>query len=210
MHREAYFSLICHFKPIYSLNFLAHMYLSCSDEELLVGNFLGDFLKNKEVSLLSPGIQRGIQLHRAIDHFTDGHPSVKACTKLVHNSLGKYAPVALDIYFDYVLYRHWDRYGGLSFTELEPYVYDCLRRYFHVYPERVSHNIEKMVEGRFLSKYISLEGLEWTFKMVSRRTSFKSQLPDAVQHLRKRDEEIVQHFHDFFPAVIELAESYCT
>ncbi|MEO0404681.1 MAG: DUF479 domain-containing protein, partial [Bacteroidota bacterium] len=29
------------------MNFLAHFYLSQSDEKILVGNFLGDFVKGK-------------------------------------------------------------------------------------------------------------------------------------------------------------------
>ena len=52
------------------MNFLAHTYLSFTDEQI-VGNLIGDFIKNKKRDHLSEGIQQGITLHRAIDAFTD-------------------------------------------------------------------------------------------------------------------------------------------
>jgi len=52
------------------MNFLAHTWLSFSDDEL-VGNMLADYIRNRERHLFSEGIQKGIALHRAIDTFTD-------------------------------------------------------------------------------------------------------------------------------------------
>ena len=48
------------------MNFLAHLYLSGEDEELMIGNFIADFIRNREVTNYSEGIQKGIFLHRKI------------------------------------------------------------------------------------------------------------------------------------------------
>ena len=68
------------------MNFLAHTYLSCSNEDLLVGNFLADFMKNKDIESLPSNILKGIDLHRKIDSFTDSHPAVKEVNKRFHCS----------------------------------------------------------------------------------------------------------------------------
>jgi acyl carrier protein phosphodiesterase len=39
------------------MNFLAHLYLSGNEEHLIVGNFLADFIKNRQVVLLPRPIQ---------------------------------------------------------------------------------------------------------------------------------------------------------
>ena len=48
------------------MNYLAHTFLSYSDEQI-VGNIIGDFIKNKNRYDYPEGIQQGITLHRAID-----------------------------------------------------------------------------------------------------------------------------------------------
>ena len=55
------------------MNFLAHSYLSGSDQKILVGNFIGDFVKGKQYENYDDSIQKGIILHREIDYYTDKH-----------------------------------------------------------------------------------------------------------------------------------------
>ena len=59
------------------MNYLAHAYLSFSDNEILAGNMISDFVKGKTRYDYPAGIQEGITLHREIDRFTDDHPAVK-------------------------------------------------------------------------------------------------------------------------------------
>ena len=61
------------------MNFLAHIYLSDDHPKIMVGNFIGDFVKGKNFrEQFEPDIARGIELHRIIDVFTDSHPVVHA------------------------------------------------------------------------------------------------------------------------------------
>ena len=60
------------------MNFLAHIYLSNDHPKIMVGNFIGDFVKGKHFSdLFEPEIVRGIELHRVIDEYTDRHEIVR-------------------------------------------------------------------------------------------------------------------------------------
>ena len=68
------------------MNFLAHIYLSNEHPKIMVGNFIGDFVKGKHFSdQFEPEIAKGIELHRAIDEFTDRHP-------VVHQSKNRLRP----------------------------------------------------------------------------------------------------------------------
>jgi acyl carrier protein phosphodiesterase len=55
------------------VNFLAHTYLSGGNEQIIVGNFMGDYVKGKNYMLFPEQVKKGILIHRDIDTFTDMH-----------------------------------------------------------------------------------------------------------------------------------------
>jgi acyl carrier protein phosphodiesterase len=59
------------------MNYLAHLYLAGLDHELIIGNFIADSVKGKQIDLFSEGIRKGIVQHRQIDMFTDAHPIIE-------------------------------------------------------------------------------------------------------------------------------------
>ena len=59
------------------MNHLAHLALAGESPHLVVGGFLGDFVKGRLDNRFEPGIEAGIRLHRAIDAFTDHNPKVR-------------------------------------------------------------------------------------------------------------------------------------
>ena len=59
------------------MNFLAHLYLSKSNENIIIGNFIADAVKGKKYNNYPKEIKAGILLHREIDNYTDNHPIVK-------------------------------------------------------------------------------------------------------------------------------------
>jgi acyl carrier protein phosphodiesterase len=106
------------------MNHLAHFVLSGGDADLAIGNFVADFITNRQLPDFSAGVQRGIWLHREIDAFTDSHPIVKQSTKRLHPFHHKYSPVIVDVYYDYLLAKNWDSFFELkiknSKLEIEP------------------------------------------------------------------------------------------
>ena len=69
------------------MNFLAHIYLSGENEGIIIGNFIADGIKGKKYEIYPHAIQKGILLHRAIDSYTDGHPTVRQSTKRLHKKI---------------------------------------------------------------------------------------------------------------------------
>ena len=59
------------------MNYLAHLYLSGSNKDLVILNFIADHVKGKAFLDYPKVIQNGILFHRKIDHFTDQHKLFK-------------------------------------------------------------------------------------------------------------------------------------
>ena len=191
------------------MNFLAHMFLSCESEPLLVGNFLGDFLRNKEVAQLPEEIQRGVQLHRMIDTYTDQHPIVKQGSARLHQRHGKYAPVLVDIYYDYLLSLAWDTYDGRSLRAFTNQTYETLRDYRSYMPERIAERTERMIQDDWLFRYQTAEGIERTFYFMRRRVSKPELFEGATNSLLDHQAAYEAEFASFFPDVIEYVRKEC-
>ena len=85
------------------MNFLAHAVLSFENPELMVGNFIADFVKGNDYLQYQDPVKRGILLHRDIDQFTDQHPTVRLSKSRLYDAFGHYAGVIVDMYYDHFL-----------------------------------------------------------------------------------------------------------
>ncbi len=191
------------------MNFLAHIYLSCDHNELLVGNFMADFVSNRQVKSLSPSIQQGIMLHRAIDSFTDNHPLVRQGCVRLRKDHGKYAPVVIDLLYDYVLASNWEKYYPLPLEEFSQNVYSIFNENIDLFPDKLQKRIPLMIQDDFLTKYRTIEGLSFALRMMDKRTKFPSQFTKAAEQIIEEKELFESEFHRFFPEVIELSQGYC-
>ncbi len=151
------------------MNFLAHDFLSFGVPGIIVGNYLGDFVRNSEVQSLPEDVQNGITIHRKIDSYTDQHPTVKIGTKLLHPSMGKYAPVVLDIYFDYLLTKRWADFSNVSLAQYCLKSYDSLLAYSPLLTDKIALRIRKMTTNRWLENYGTYQGLQRVFNFLSHR-----------------------------------------
>ncbi len=91
------------------MNFLAHTYLSGCNEEIIVGNFMGDYVKGRNYLLFPEQVKKGILIHRDIDTFTDMHPITRRNKQRVAEKYHKYAGIIIDIFYDHFLAALWDR-----------------------------------------------------------------------------------------------------
>jgi acyl carrier protein phosphodiesterase len=82
----------------YKLNFLAHIYLSGSSDEIKIGNFIGDYVKGRNYEKYPELVRKGIILHRKIDSFTDSHPIVNQSKMHLKKRFRRYSGVIVDIF----------------------------------------------------------------------------------------------------------------
>lgn len=89
------------------MNFLAHLHIASVTKSSFLGNFLGDFVKGSPDGLFSERTVQGIRLHRFVDSYTDQHALIKSCKPLFPKSLRRFSPIALDMFWDHCLAKHW-------------------------------------------------------------------------------------------------------
>lgn len=185
------------------MNYLAHVYFSFHEEDLLVGNVVTDMLTLKESRDLAERYQHGIRLHRLIDKVTDEHPLHKEGLKKLYPTQGKYAPVVLDIYYDYFLGKNWPLFSGHPVDDVVTLTYKALNDHLVSMPQRIIPMLNRMIEHDFLNSCLDLVRLEQTFQRLQRRVTFESALHLAVRDLAFMEEELESVFLDFFPEAVE-------
>jgi acyl carrier protein phosphodiesterase len=191
------------------MNFLAHLYLSCGDEDLLIGNMIADFIRNNEVASYPESIQKGIILHRQIDQYTDNHPVVRQGTHRLRPQHQKYAPVVLDVLHDYLLVKNWATYSEESLSDFTKAVYEIMGRRMGEMPERLQRRLPGMIAGDWLTAYGTMKGLSFTFEKMQERAKFPANFTEAPQHLLMAYDQYNEEFNRFFPEVINFVNEFC-
>lgn len=190
------------------MNFLAHLFLSCGEEGLLVGNFMGDFVRKSEDSQYDQAIQRGLALHRAIDNFTDSHPLVRASTRLLHARHHKYAPVLLDVFYDFFLTNNWSVFSEQALDNFAKDAYAVLDKHLRMMPPILQHRLPLMIADDWLVRYGTLDGLQFTFSRMQRRVSQPAHFETAIESLQTHFEPLEGGFKQFFPDAIQFVQQF--
>lgn len=191
------------------MNHLAHCLLSFDDDDLLVGNFIADYVKGRSWQEYAPGVQRGILLHRAIDAFTDEHAAVRQSISRIRPAAGRFSGPAVDILYDFVLASQWNAFEPVPFDAFAEKTYASLNRRRADLPSLLQDRLPYMLAGKFLHGYQSREGLDWVLQR------FGSRLPAAGGFNAKavselffsNTEEFTADFQAFFPALKAHAEA---
>ncbi|MDP3442077.1 MAG: acyl carrier protein phosphodiesterase [Ignavibacteria bacterium] len=190
------------------MNYLAHAYLSGDDPEILFGNFVADSIKGKKLNDYPLRIQEGVQLHRAIDNFTDQHEIVRQCNELLQPIFRKYAGVITDIYFDHFLALHWHRYSEKDLVEFSMHVYQTLLKRYTILPPRSRRILPWMMAQNWLVGYANLRDLQRVFNGMSRRTKFDSGMENAVVFLVDNYLFFERNFNAFFPELMQFSTEF--
>ena len=112
------------------MNFLAHIYLSGSNDNIAIGNFISDSIRGNKYKTFPKEIQKGILLHREIDTFTDAHPIFRQSTKRLHKNYSHYSGVIVDIFYDHYLAKNWSKYSDIPLEEYTIHFYEILQAKF--------------------------------------------------------------------------------
>ena len=180
------------------MNFLAHLYLSEQNTNILIGNFIADHIPGNQFSHFHPEIQQGIKLHRAIDTFTDSHPIVRQSKRRLHNRYKHYKGVIIDIFYDHYLAKNWERYSEIPLDVYVQSVYNLLEKESAILPEKTKHLLPYMIQFDWLYNYQFTEGIEQVLNGMNRRTKGISQMNLATKDLIEHDIEFEKDFQLFF------------
>ena len=185
------------------MNFLAHIFLSGENDEILFGNFIGDAVKGKDFSRFPDLVRKGLYLHRFIDSFTDTHPVVRKSKNLLNNHYHKYSGVVVDIFYDYFLTLYWDMFSEEPRREFIYRKNDVLFLQSPRFPREVKRLFPCFILNNWLETYATVSGIEKVLRGMSKKTSLPDETDFAIHLLDDRFDDFRDHFLEFFPQIIE-------
>jgi len=175
----------------------------------MVGNFIGDFVKGRNLlEQYEPEIVRGVELHRAIDEFTDSHPIVSISKKRLRPVYRHYAPVIVDMYYDHLLAKNWKHYHQESLADYAQRAYTTINEFDSVLPAEVKYMMTYMTRGNWLVNYSKLEGIGRALSGMARRSKYESKMELAVNELEENYEQFYSEFSSFFPALEQHTKNW--
>jgi len=190
------------------MNFLAHAYLSGDNDKILIGNFIGDFVKGKKFNDYDDDIQKGIILHREIDRFTDTHKVVHHSKSILTEKYRHYSAVIVDIFYDHMLAKNWNDYHDMNLLSYTNHVYDKILAHEQMLPSRVKQMLNYMIPNNWLYNYSFTEGIQSVLNGMSNRTKFDSGMEHAIEDLEIHFDEFQDDFVKFFPDLVNFVDSY--
>jgi acyl carrier protein phosphodiesterase len=182
------------------MNFLLHLYLSGDDPEVIVGNFMGDFVKGRVDGEHPHIFGEGIVLHRRIDSFAQQHPLFCRSRQRLASRYGLYRGVMVDLFYDHFLSAEW-----LAWSE-EPLDIWLLRmrkiveQHRSNLPERL-RTLLPVIFDELLPSYQLVEGIGRALERMSRRILRSNPLAGGERELVANYEGLREDFRGFMADV---------
>lgn len=182
------------------MNYLAHLLLADIDDEAMLGAFLGDFVKGRQLDHFTPVVAREITLHRRIDSFTDAHPIVQAALARFGPQRRRFGGIALDVFYDHVLAQNFEQYGPDSLDAFSRRAYRVLQQDSAPMPLYARAVADRMIGHDWFAAYTNFDGLGMALHGIGRRLSRGSEQLEACA------EDLAQHYESLAAGFPELLD----
>ena len=186
------------------MNYLAHLHLSGESEKMLVGNFIGDYIKGNKYLQYDEEIAKGILLHRQIDSFTDFHPLQREARLMFRHEFGLYSGIVVDFIYDHFLAKNWDQYSTIRLPVFAKRVHAILLSHFNTLPLRVQGFLPFLIQHKRLLSYASVDGIIQSLKIMGKHSSLPSKSEEVETILLENYTELETNFAAFFTELIDV------
>lgn len=187
------------------MNYLAHAYLSFGIPEITVGNLISDFVKGKKKFDYNARIQQGIELHRAIDEFTDTHAITRRAKPVFAAAYGLYSGAIVDVVYDHFLANDPTTFAGpVQLKAFAQKTYTQLSDWQTVLPERFARMFQYMRTQDWLSNYRYMDGIYSSLNGLARRAAYMKDAEEACRLFDRNYTELQECYSEFFPSLKEF------
>ncbi|MFP3833103.1 ACP phosphodiesterase [Chryseobacterium sp. SIMBA_028] len=180
------------------MNYLAHSFLTFTDGQI-VGQFLEDFIRNKDRFSFPKDIQDGITLHRAIDTFTDSHPAIHEAKKVFAPLVRLYAGAFVDVSMDYFVARDLSLNSLAEWKAHSLRVYKVLNMNKEWLPENFKKMLVKMEHDDWLYNYREDWGIKFSIQNVLNKAQYLDKDIPVFEAFLENKKYLQQCYDDFFP-----------
>ena len=178
--------------------------LSGHDSEEMLGNLLGDFVRKGGEGVFSERVQRGIELHRRIDGFTDRHSVFRRSRQRIRPELRRFGGIAVDLFYDHFLAREFSSYHDVPLEAFAERLYRLLEQYEPQLPPGLQQIMPSMIERNWLVSYREVDAIERALSRISLRLSRPNALGETADDFRLCYDDFAADFEEFFPELLEF------
>lgn len=191
------------------MNYLAHLYLSGTDEHMMVGNFIGDHVKGVDWKKYPSKIKDGILMHRQIDSFTDSHPKFREAKEPFRVEYGLYSGIIVDFVYDHFLASNWNEYSDYSLKTFAKFSHTVLLKNFIHLPLRVQGFLPFLIKNQRLESYATISGITEALKIMSNYSTLPAKSDFVKETLGNNHAFFQENFRVFMADLIYfITEKY--
>lgn len=186
------------------MNYLFHLYLSADDHELLLGNFMGDFVKGRLGDEHPPRVRQGIVLHRRIDSFAARDEDFRRSRQRLPPSYGLYRGVLVDLFYDHFLAAEWQRWSPFPLPEYLAATRRIVEERGALLPPRL-RPLVPLIFDELIPAYLTIDGIGGALERMSRRIGRPNPLAGGAAALAACYPELRADFRRFTPRIRRFA-----
>ena len=151
-----------------------------------------------------------MQTHKLIDSYTDSHEII-SCSKRRLRERGLLKPVIIDLTYDYLLTKNWDKFCNIPLKIFSNNFYSDAYNRVPFMPYEANISVANMIKRDLLNKYHTINQLKTSFDRMDRRlsprllqretaSSYSNAVVDNINYLEK-------DFLEFFPELCKTVKS---
>lgn len=178
------------------MNFLFHMLLSGNDDQVLVGNFMGDFVKGPLGDAYPPRVRQGLILHRKIDSFAQQDTNFQTSRSRLAPHYGLYRGVLVDLFYDHFLAIDWDRWSDTPLPAYLATARAAINSHLHIMPAQLQGFVP-VIFSELLPSYAGTAGIASALLRMSRRIRRPNPLAGGEAELTTHYEALKADFEQF-------------
>jgi acyl carrier protein phosphodiesterase len=182
------------------MNYLAHCALAHGDEELVVGAFLGDFIKGR-VQQLPGRVALGVRLHRRIDAITAWEPGIRQSVHRFGPQLRRTAGIFVDLAADHFLACDFERYYSAPLDRFSRGVYQTLDAHRALLPDDGRRLLDHMQRTDLLTAYRDIDVLARACLRIGERLAMPGIGPRAMARLNLEYDDFANDFAGYYPVL---------
>ena len=189
------------------MNYLAHAYLSFGHPGLLTGNMISDFVKGKKKFDYPSEVQQGIELHRAIDQYTDTHIATREAKQVFRAHYRLYSGAFIDVVYDHFLANDESEFTEESLFAFSRDTYAALDRQEAWMPDRFAHMYPFMKQQNWLFNYRTRWGIKKSMGGLVKRAAYLEDYHTAFTIFEEHFQLLEDCYRHFWAGMKPYAKS---
>jgi len=118
---------------------------------------------------------------------------------LLQKQHGKFAPVISDIFFDYFLSKHWNKFYAEDLDEFCTKVYAVFKQHWDDYPPPMQQLLHSMITKNWLRFYGEKAAIEKALYHIFLKSKFPNTMDKALKSLNENEVFFETRFLAFYP-----------